>query len=452
MNNKSESFQLQEIGRLMKGCLFFIKSLKGAKKEEDGYLLTGYIEDGNTLVTSTKYFSSSFSPNRSFLFKKILGKVGKIGTPYIFVSPMVGVSVIFKESKHIQLFTHTYSNKSSQTFICLNNLSTYDQGCVSNNQDKQVYVGSSEYINETVIGIILNTIFFPTLMDNLIQQTATLKDVYSGTLSSFRDYGFSVFQIGFFQITKSLQNKKDNVDGVNVMELADGTLEDFFKFQSQIENKLVVGSDSIVIHILKQIITALSILDSFEFFHGDLKAGNVFYKINDDYLKYELPFNNQDGSPARSNIRIKIADYGKSAITFGGCRFFCKESKIDFVLSTFTKYSNSTFNMLQSLSPSTNTFLYQIYDLAQLRHTACPTFRCIDLYILIVSLCLQSPLFNQVCVDLSILTTLFPNNPDISIPLNADKPKSVVTANKFLYGKVLRCDALEKLSSIVMGK
>ena len=252
-----------------------------------------------------------------------IGVKGKIGTPYIFNYETS--YLVFKQSNKITISVEVLNNV--EDFKCLSTEITVAGTCLDMNFPK-ILVGSSEYVNEIIIGYFMNKIFFPSLLD---KSKANIKDLCTGRLLSPYDLGYSVFQLGYFQSTK---DNNQIQSGYNVMQAADGTIDKIFinmdeKFSIfkrillyNNYNQRITDKDGIICHIMLQIIEVLTILTRyFDFFHGDLKAGNVFFSFNDNYLDNTLT----DGS--KSNIRIKIADYGKSAMSFGNKHFFFENLK-----------------------------------------------------------------------------------------------------------------------------
>ena len=94
-----------------------------------------------------------------------------------------------------------------------------------------------------------------------------------------------------------------------------------------------------------------------------------------------------------------------------------------------------------------HSYQYNILDLFQVRHSGCPTFKTIDFYILLVSLCLQCPVFTDFCTRKSLLATLFAEKADLVT--SRSNPGSVTTANSFLKGKYLICEALEIVNDML---
>lgn len=408
----------------------------------------------NTTHINSEFITSEENKNFVFEYVKRLGPKGKVGTPYVFKCD--GNDVIFKESLHIDTESQNYIDRED-LFKCLKNPGGIHPSCVKH-EYPHIFVGSSEYVNEIIIGFILNSIFFP----NLMQYQRSLNDLCLGRTTD-DDAGFSVFQLGYFQ-ARDMNNK---LVGYNVMEKADGTIDKVFtdinninspyrKIKIYDHNNILVDNtnfDNVISHVLHQIIIALYTLSSqYDFFHGDLKAGNVFYKIDDWYLENDNLLNGHI-----SNIRIKIADYGKCSITYENKRYFCREAKAQYIVDTFVKSFDVTKEMENNMLTKNiiingnnkviHLYLYNIHELFELRHSGCPTFKTIDLYILIVSLCLQSVYFYDFCKRKGIIMALF--GEDIPITTTSDRPESVNTANHFLLGKYLVCEAFELITELL---
>ena len=394
--------------------------------------------------------------SRLFQFKKPLGKLGKIGIPYVF--NVYDQNIIIKVSNNINLFSRSYSNLDRYKCFNLYKNVSEKSSCLPQKETIEKIIGSSEFVNETVIGFILNNVFYSSYSGE--------KYKINGRLNNIFDLGNSVFQYGFFQ------NPTEKI-GYNVMEICDNTLDNLFANKSyddsdfsriilKIDDKIYTSKTNetaITMMILQQINVLLMILKKlFSFNHGDLKGGNIFYKIDTQYLETDYPldgfdlFNNTNSSisntsnlKCRTNIRIKIADYGKASITYMKNHFYCNDTKLKFSANRFTEFDiDPTKKTIETFSPieggkylfDSNLPLFGI-DLS-LRHMACPYFLSADYYILLTSLSLTSNYFDSFLRTNKIYDLL-----DVEFDRVSKKPESVVSAIKKLKGKYLKCSAIE---------
>ena len=384
--------------------------------------------------------------NKFFSFKKALGKSGKIGIPYIF--EVYGQDIIIKMSKNINLFSRNHADL--ERYQCFGYYIDNPK-CVPQMKTMKVINGSSEYVNETIIGFLLNYIFFNSYF------SSEKNFSFNGYPNKASDLSNSVFQIGYFQ------NEKDGV-GYNVMEKCDNTLDKLFnnddfskiKFfigRKFIGRKKITNRNDIMMMLLQQINNTLEILKKeYSFNHGDLKGGNFFYKIDDSYLNVDYPINgyeyyknNKKGIFCSCNIRLKIADYGKSSMTYNSVRFYCNDTKFN-----LHKISQSFYNSGKSLSVThDNKYLFNSkiphgIELV-MRHLACPYFLSADYYILITSLCLNSNIFYTFVKENKILDT-------IQLELNLENitgnPESITNTFKVLKGKYFTCSAIYDVSQL----
>ena len=207
----------------------------------------------------------------------------------------------------------------------------------------------------------------------------------------------------------------------------------------------------IIVMLLLQLSNTLKIVaDKLGMIHGDLKAGNVFFSIKDKYMDVDYPLN--DKINCRTNIRLKIADYGKSSIIYEGVRFYCGSYKTRFVPKSFkandynvdeTKYYSYHY------SDGITDFKPSVKVAHQLRHIKCPYYRSFDLYCVIISLAIQSKLFRDFYLDskFNLKSTLFSvvnDDPISSIEFEKyNKPNSISTVFELLNHKTLNCNAIE---------
>lgn len=422
-----------------------------------------------------------------FQCTKKLGKGGKIGTPYIV--DINNTKIIMKITKDIHLNINVMCSKGN-TRKCEECKKLQDGDdkkiCFPKTNEIQHIVKSSEYINETIIGYVLNTIFFPN------HDKAELNDILNGNLYD-GELGNSVYQIGHFQ-------SNDNY-GANLMEKADGELDKLFNIfneKKEIDNKKLIhenehfskitlehnenlysGSNPahtniIIVMLLLQLSNTLKkVADELGMTHGDLKAGNVFFSIKKSYMNVDYPLYEEGISKTsvnvKTNIRLKIADYGKSSIIYDGVRFYCGSYKTRMVPKKYkandykleklevephTPYYSYNYSKFDILEPSLSDILKPSVRIAhQLRHIKCPYYRSFDLYCVIISLALQCKSFRDFYkfafehYEPSLREALFIESTHDQImgfeTLKMDKPESITTVFDILNDKYLKCNAIE---------
>ena len=351
------------------------------REETDRTLLRKFL-DGDNIIPH----------NKPFIFKERLGPHGKIGTPYIITHQTTKTDIIMKISNDIRLNIDVICTPENNS-VCLECIRIQQNNhCFPNIQKINYIVKSSEFINETIIGYVLNTVFFPKHNNN---NEHFLKNMLNGELLD-DELGNSVYQIGHFQ-------SNDNYGG-NIMEKADGELDKLFKTPEFFEMIVIQNgtheysgnnpdhNDIIITMLLLQLSNTLKkVADELGMTHGDLKTGNVFFSIKSNYLKVNYPLSSE--MTIKTNIRLKIADYGKSSIIYNHIRFYCKKP----VLEKFSGLASIGDTFL--LSKEHNKYEYIVDNLIDslmsnaLRHHPCPYFRSIDLYCVIISLAMQSPIF-----------------------------------------------------------
>jgi hypothetical protein len=304
-------------------------------------------------------------------------------------------------------------------------------------------VKSSEFINETIIGYVLNTIFFPKHNND---NKHLLKNALNGELLE-GELGNSVYQIGHFQ-------SNDNY-GSNIMERADAELDKLFDIKLSYFNKIKMEyndtkyygcipehKDIIITMLLLQLSNTLKIVaDELGMIHGDLKAGNVFFSIKPNYFTINYPLNTTIN--IKTNIRLKIADYGKSSIIYKGVRFYCEKPSLE----TIARLANIDDTVLLELNKDeymVNNFVDSLMSSA-VRHRECPYFRSIDLYCVIISLAMQSPIFMDFYKDKRIADALFSTGDLLAKPpnINPEELGSINTTFTILNKKQLKCGAIE---------
>ena len=389
-----------------------------------------------------------------FSYNKGLGPKGKIGIPYIF--KYREIPFIVKNSPGITLDVHTSLPTTDNKKRKCQKSFEKKGSCIPGKLDEiEYYVKSSEYINETIIGMLLNQIFYPSYFESRNNDNMDMNQLLNGFPKDRRDLANSVFQLGFFQTN-------DGKMGFNAMEIANGTLDKLFsadwdkKIKLEMAGKNIEDKNKKIGMIFQQVFKLLMILKKdYDFNHGDLKAGNMFYKISDEYMNVEYPLSfseNSSGLYCKTNIRIKIADYGKSSITYNGIRYYCEDKhKLELLgLFDYSKIKDDKFVLPSSISD-------QIYIGKlnyNLRHRSCPFILATDVYCFIVSMMIQIP---EVCAYLhseiggtSITQKIFGEGVfDQCIFIRGNnKSESVVTAFKKLKDVTMRCDILDIVNDL----
>jgi len=407
--------------------------------------------------------------NNQFPFKciKKLGKGGEIGTPYTIQYKSTDKNIIMKITKDIHLNVNVMcSPKNDEKCRVCKTLQDKKSACFPKTTEIQYIVKSSEYINETIIGYVLNTIFFPkhNSSSSSSNADADVSKVLDGELFE-GELGNSVYQIGHFQ-------SNDNY-GANLMEKADGELDELFddvgtsfnRIQIKYNEKSYCGNEPnhkniIISMLLLQLSNTLQkVSNELGMTHGDLKAGNVFYSIKDSYMNVNYPLNKD--ITIRTNIRLKIADYGKSSIIYEGVRFYCGSYKTRFV-PELLKYNNYTVDAngyySYDYSVSKDILPISVKVAHQLRHIKCPYFRSFDLYCVMISLAVQCSSFKNFYNEYEIGNILFKyqhatttgsSNTNVDDPVQSfgshpfDKPQSTSFIFTELNNKKLNCGAIE---------
>jgi hypothetical protein len=257
------------------------------------------------------------------------------------------------------------------------------------------------------------------------------------------------------------------------MEKADGELDElfndvgtsFYRIQIKYNEKSYCGKEPnhkniIISMLLLQLSNTLQkVSNELGMTHGDLKAGNVFYSIKDSYMNVDYPLNKD--ITIRTNIRLKIADYGKSSIIYEGVRFYCGSYKTRFV-PELLKYNNYTVDAdgyySYDYSVSTDILPISVKVAHQLRHIKCPYFRSFDLYCVMISLAVQCSSFKNFYNEYKIGNILFKyqhatttgsSNTIVDDPVQSfnshtfDKPQNISFIFTELNNKKLNCGAIE---------
>ena len=243
-------------------------------------------------------------------------------------------------------------------------------------------IGTSEFINETIIGFFLDYFISSS---NIIQTTSYVK-----------------------QYDAFIVNKKS----CNVMELADkGDLSDFSKkFPEFLVNNTL--NENVVIHIFIQLFSLLHFLQSnFNYTHNDLKADNIFVSSQ--------PFSGmyQNTTLPSSPFTVKLADYGKNAFTINGVKYFTIHTGAKgFVSKVYSNMHKTNIKKITSgkhvdgfyfeLPNSITAQELGVYLLS--RHSGLPYMAELDTYSLIISLYL-TPGFHMLFQQSSFFSEFWNN-------------------------------------------
>ena len=294
-----------------------------------------------------------------------LGERGKVGIPYIIQSG--NDFYVTKVSDYDRKVVYSEGPPVSEENV-------RESSCLSADFKSQRYLGLGEFVNELVVGLVVEQAF----------SRWDLLDSYFGV--------------------KYLNGSVCKSKGIHIMEYCDlGNLSSFakkvdvnFKFfafyqgVNHINREGLDVIDPLVVQtILNQITAALHYLDaSIEFRSGDLKLENIFVKsenVTGNYFGLDLGL-----SPG---IRCKIADYGKSSCTFTtneGERIrvynWSRLSRQYFRFSDFRPDIRRIIRdeKIYDFYVVDDTFVAQTYAYA--RHMGIPFYRSFDFYTFIVSL------------------------------------------------------------------
>ncbi len=157
---------------------------------------------------------------------------------------------------------------------------------VANLPSEFLSIASNDFVNQTIINMLLNIIFGQHGLNNFVLQYDAFFCDTPGT---------------------------NNYNGFNIMELADaGDLTDFAdKFPQHLDTDGIVKA-SVFQDILIQLFVPLGILHrDYLFVHSDLKCRNVFVSTDQNTL-------------TGNDFTVKLADYDKCSITWKNIRFYNK--------------------------------------------------------------------------------------------------------------------------------
>lgn len=393
-----------------------------------------------------------------FIFYRQLGPQGKVGTPYLITHQSTKTTIIMKISNNIRLNIDVVcAPESNSTCLECSNMQKNTK-CFPKTGTIEYIVKSSEFINETIIGYVLNTIFFPKHNDvSLTLGLDSINNALNGELLE-GELGNSVYQIGHFQ-------SNDNY-GSNIMEQADAELDKLFKGEKSLHtnehfqkikmeynDKQYFGcnpehKDIIITMLLLQLSKTLKIVaDELGMIHGDLKAGNVFFSIKDNYFTVNYPLN--DTIKIKTNIRLKIADYGKSSIIYKGIRFYCDSLGSELTNTAINPAKDANIEVGDKYSTGFGLNIKGVSAAIKLRNLPCPYFRSFDLYCVIVSLAIQSKMFMEFYTDNQINLVLFGYGENI--PFKIQPKMNIASINTAIWilnqsecNSRFKCNAIEE--------
>lgn len=221
-------------------------------------------------------------------------------------------------------------------------------------------IGSSEFINETIIGFFLDHFISSS---EIIHTNAYVK------------------QYDAFIVKKK---------SCNVMEIADkGDLSDFYtSFPNYVFNNMI--QEKVGINMFIQIFSLLHFLQTnFNYTHNDLKVDNIFVSSQ--------PFSGiyQDTTLPPAPFTVKLADYGKNAFTVNKVRYFTVHTGVKgFASKVYTNMHNTKLFKIESgkyedlyyfcLPQSITAQELGVYLLT--RHSGLPYMAELDVYSLLISI------------------------------------------------------------------
>lgn len=308
-----------------------------------------------------------------------------------------------------------------------------------------IYLATDEFTNETLIAYGIDTLYtaygFPT-------GNTYIKHIDAGLCS----------------------NGSDTLSGINIMEYANyGDLSNITKNKeldiyreeysfrdTRNNNFTIIGlKTEYILNIIKQVLSTIYFLQSTgNFIHGDLKVANVLLSSQSNNSNYK-------GLNLNAPFTIKIADFGKSAITlqFKGTEPFrlynrdrLAEAYLEFI--PFKPKTGVTFGQKYYILDS---FLnVQVY--AQSRHLGIPFYSSYDIYTFIVSMFMVPEFYYKLISDKVLIETVwnplwFPDEASkvlsrISNYVKDGKTPSFDNTISILKGIRLKCE----LISILMEK
>lgn len=229
-----------------------------------------------------------------------------------------------------------------------------------------------------------------------VASTEFLNESYIGSLLYLMNSPFFVKLYDFSYITINNVNY-----GVNMMEYCDlGTINDLSRNEDflTIKGDIILFKDYIFRDIVIQVALGLHQMNSISFVSGDLKTKNILVKSENVEVKID---NNLIRRVYKSNICIKITDYGKSSC------YVTSEMISKLLNANFTQGSIKLYNYskLADLFISVSPLTYKIYNqnyykieehqtLTYVRHSPKDYYPSFDFYCFLVSFLMIPEAYN----------------------------------------------------------
>jgi serine/threonine protein kinase len=302
--------------------------------------------------------------------KGYLGKRGKVGVPYLV--EIDGQTLILK-TVQTEPLSIIYRHEPPSS------LKAFDQALKVRCEFPEVaslrYLGADEFTNEMLIGLVLTDYFQywnEETHNNFYPQVAYL---YSSVCQDVSPIGVHLLEYADKGTLVDIANGLSGEEYRVPLDVIDATRGDL---------KLEVVKPEVILLILKQVTTALDILQkSFAFNHGDLKAANIFVSSESSEGEYL-------GVDISAPFTCKIADYGKSSLTLetehGPFRIYHRSwladrylSVVPFVPKTNLDQGEPYFVIPASWSPHLYT---------RTRHMGLPFYLAFDTYTFLISILL----------------------------------------------------------------
>jgi hypothetical protein len=393
-----------------------------------------------------------------------LGKRGKDGVP--FLVNIDGEDLVLKTTNPGQL-SLVYRKEPPTNIKSFNaTLKKAPSRCGYSNIDDLRYLGADEFTNEMIIGIILSS-YFITWNEETKNNFYPIIEYLTSTVCQDRSPGLKIITA-----TPPI--------GVHLMEYADlGTLVDFanrretqvYRQRQRIidprspygeEITIEVIKPDIILQIIRQVIAALHLLQNeFDFNHGDLKAANILVRSEPAKGIYQ-------GVDISAPFTCKVADYGKSSLTFGtdqgphriynrtwlADRYLYIMPFTPMINTQRTREGDEPFFIVQGL--------FNIHLYTRTRHMGLPFYLAFDTYTFLISILLipafyysffESPhLVEKVWTPLWFGQDGQRMQQDILVfHKDPSKAQSISTVLNLLKGIRLRCNATQILLNNLRG-
>lgn len=372
-----------------------------------------------------------------------LGRSGKVASIYLVTSKQDGRRFVIKQSEVTNL-------SSTLSSVPPSSVEAYQQGrsgkeCLLPDVTDLTFVGSDEFLNETLIGFYLDHVFHAS-------------GLYEMGLRTYVQY-----------LDVSLCPHENTRIGLQLLSYADGgTLEDiptapaFAKYRYLAEAtsehlphyQVEIVQPDILMEMLKQLILTLYLLQThFTFIHGDLKVSNVFVSFIPLHIRYS-------GTPLDADFQCQIADYGKSSITMalsdGNYRFYPRSFLAETYLTLFPftpEIFAPTSNRRDDYYVITERFNFQVYT--HTRHQGLPFYPSLDTYTLILSMAQLPGYYYPLLFNDRLRTRIWDRlwfdqegeivRDRVVTSINNNEPLSIETSLNILRGIRLKCAATQIL-------